>query len=234
MSAKPREGISFFPLTVDYEERKYAVGKIPGGFVKRGGRPSEKAILTSRLIDRPMRPLFPEGMRNDVQVIAVPLSMEPDVPADMLAMLAASAALAISDIPWNGPIGLRSRLPRWRRVGRESVARTRYRKRILELIVAGFDGKVMEIELEATEVSEDELMEAMDLAHGAIDKTGRGCKENWCRSSASPRTKLRVVAPDAELVAEISAKIERRDNERHPQSRRTPARKAPHTSSRTT
>ncbi|MGC8861491.1 MAG: polyribonucleotide nucleotidyltransferase, partial [Armatimonadota bacterium] len=105
MSVAPREGMNFFPLICDYEERKYAVGKIPGGFVKRGGRPSEKAVLTSRLIDRPIRPLFPEGMRNDVQIIAMPLSMEPTVPADMIAIVASSAALAISDIPWNGPIG---------------------------------------------------------------------------------------------------------------------------------
>ena len=124
MSAKPREGMSFFPLTCDYEERKYAVGKIPGGFVKRGGRPSEKAILTSRVIDRPIRPLFPDGMRNDVQVIAMPLSMEPDVPADMLAVLAASAALAISDIPWNGPIGCVRVCRVERRVRREPLARS--------------------------------------------------------------------------------------------------------------
>ena len=146
MSAEPREGMSFFPLTVDYEERKYAVGKIPGGFVKRGGRPSEKAILTSRLIDRPMRPLFPEGMRNDVQVIAIPLSMEPDVPADMLAVLAASAAVAISDIPWDGPIGC----VRVCRVGGEWVVNPsldQIQESDFELIVAGADGKVMEIEL---------------------------------------------------------------------------------------
>jgi polyribonucleotide nucleotidyltransferase len=105
MSSVPRQNIDFFPLTCDYEERKSAVGKIPGGFVKRGGRPSEKAVLTSRLIDRPLRPLFPKGMRNDVQVIAIPLSMEPEVPADTLAMVAASAALTVSNIPFLGPVG---------------------------------------------------------------------------------------------------------------------------------
>ncbi len=206
MSAKPREGMSFFPLTVDYEERKYAVGKIPGGFIKRGGRPSEKAMLTARLIDRPVRPLFPEGMRNDVQVIAVPLSMEPDVPADMLAALAASAALAISDIPWNGPIGC----ARVCRVGGQWVVNPsldQMHEADVELIVAGFDGKVMEIELEAAEISEDELMKGMDLAHGAINKLVAVQKE-LIEKFGKPKIAVAVVAPDAELVAEISAKID--------------------------
>src|SRR5438552_17554640 len=92
MSENPREGIDFFPLTCDYEERKYAVGKIAGGFIKRGGRPSEKAVLTSRLIDRPCRPLFPYGMRNETQVIATTLSVEPDNLPDVLGVLAASVA----------------------------------------------------------------------------------------------------------------------------------------------
>src|SRR5205814_8866678 len=97
MSHETRPGIDFFPLTCDYEERKYAVGKIPGGFVKRGGRPTEKAILTSRLIDRPVRPLFPYGMRNEVQVIVNPLSVDHDHLPDVLAVLAASAAIMVSD-----------------------------------------------------------------------------------------------------------------------------------------
>src|SRR5438874_12869168 len=105
MSTTPRAGIDFFPLTCDYEERMYSVGKIPGGFYKREGRPSERAILTSRLMDRPLRPLFPYGMRNDVQVIALPVSVAMDNPPDMVAINAASAALTLSDIPWNGPVG---------------------------------------------------------------------------------------------------------------------------------
>ncbi|MEJ5171780.1 MAG: polyribonucleotide nucleotidyltransferase, partial [Fimbriimonadales bacterium] len=104
MSAEPRQGIDFLPLVCDYEERKYSVGKIPGGFVKRGGRPSEKAILVSRLIDRPIRPLFPKGLRNDVQVIAMPFAVDPECPPDVLAINAAGAALAVSDVPFNGPI----------------------------------------------------------------------------------------------------------------------------------
>ena len=104
-SDTPREGQDFFPLSVDFEEKMYSVGKIPGGFIKREGRPSEKATLTSRLIDRPLRPLFNKGMRNDVQVVATVLSVEQDVPPDIPAMLGASAAIAVSDIPWAGPIG---------------------------------------------------------------------------------------------------------------------------------
>ena len=104
MSENAREGIDFLPLVCDYEERKYAVGKIPGGFMKRGGRPSEKAILTSRLIDRPLRPLFPKGLRNDVQVIAVPFAVDQQNPPDVLAICAAGAALAVSDVPFKYPV----------------------------------------------------------------------------------------------------------------------------------
>ena len=100
----PREGVDFFPLTVDFEEKMYAVGKIPGGFIKREGRPSEQAILTSRLIDRPIRPMFPEGYHNDVQIVATAVSVDPDNAPDMPAMIGASCALSISDIPFEGPI----------------------------------------------------------------------------------------------------------------------------------
>src|SRR5205085_11687564 len=105
MSGGARENIGFFPVTFDYEGRMVSVGKVPGGFFKRGGRPSERAILTSRLIDRPTRPLFPDGMRNDVQVVAMPLSVDQDNPPDIVAMNAASAALTVSDVPWEGPTG---------------------------------------------------------------------------------------------------------------------------------
>lgn len=205
MSPEPRADMSFFPLTCDYEERKYAVGKIPGGFVKRGGRPSEKAILTSRLIDRPIRPLFPTGMRNDVQIIAMPLSMEPDVPADVLAVVASSAALAISDIPWNGPIGC----VRVCRVGGEFVVNPsldQIKEADMELVVAGFGGKVMEIELEASEVPEDVLMEAMDIAHAAIDKTV-ALQNDLVRQIGRPKAEVSRVVPDPDLVAEVGAKI---------------------------
>ena len=105
MSEKARDGVDFFPLSVDFEEKQYSVGKIPGGFIKREGRPTEKATLTCRLIDRPLRPLFPKGMRNDVQVVATVLSVEQDVPPEIPAMIGSSIALAVSEIPWNGPTG---------------------------------------------------------------------------------------------------------------------------------
>ena len=102
----PREGVDFFPLTVDFEEKMYAVGKIPGGFIKREGRPGEQAILTSRLIDRPIRPMFPDGYHNDVQIVATAVSVDPDNAPDMPAMIGASCALSISDIPFEGPCAM--------------------------------------------------------------------------------------------------------------------------------
>ncbi len=104
-SKTAREGIDFFPLSVDYEEKMYSVGKIPGGFIKREGRQSEKAVLTSRLIDRPIRPLFPKGFKNEVQVIASAYSVDRDCPPDVTAMIGSSIALSVSDIPFEGPIG---------------------------------------------------------------------------------------------------------------------------------
>lgn len=165
MSDEVREGIDFFPLICDYEERKYAVGKIPGGFVKRGGRPSEKAILTSRLIDRPLRPLFPEGMRNEVQVIAMPLSAENENPPDVLAMLASSAALTISRIPFEGPIGA----VRIARINGEFVVNPSWEQietAELSLVLAGIRGRVLTVDVEAREVSESVILEAID--HGMV------------------------------------------------------------------
>ena len=104
-SAKPRDGVDFFPLSVDYEEKLYSVGKIPGGFLKREGRPSEKAILTSRVVDRPMRPLFPNDMRNDVAITMTVLAVDPDCSPEILGMIGASIAVSISYLAWNGPIG---------------------------------------------------------------------------------------------------------------------------------
>ncbi|MBQ3937067.1 MAG: polyribonucleotide nucleotidyltransferase, partial [Ruminococcus sp.] len=103
-SAKPREGVDFFPLSVDFEEKMYSVGKIPGSFTKREGKASDKAILASRCVDRPIRPLFPKDMRNDVTVVITVLSVEPDNSPEIAGMIAASIAISISDIPWNGPV----------------------------------------------------------------------------------------------------------------------------------
>ena len=167
MSESPRDGVDFLPLTCDYEERKYAVGKIPGGFMKRGGRPSEKAILTSRLMDRPLRPLFPKGLRNDIQVQAMPFAVDQECPPDVLAICAAGAALTVSDIPFKYPVaGVR--------VGRidgefilfPSIPEIKVSD--LDLVVAGHKDAISMVEAGASEVSEDDMVAALKFAHEAI------------------------------------------------------------------
>ena len=166
---KPREGQDFFPLSVDFEEKMYAVGKLPGGFIKREGRPSEKATLTSRLIDRPLRPLFNKGIRNDVQVVATVLSVEHDVPPDIPAMIGASAALAVSDIPWAGPIaGVSVGL-----VDGEVIINPTVEQRAvsrLNLTVAGTDEAVLMVEAGAKEISEEDMLRAILTGHEEIKK----------------------------------------------------------------
>ena len=168
-SDTPREGQDFFPLSVDFEEKMYSVGKIPGGFIKREGRPSEKATLTSRLIDRPLRPLFNKGMRNDVQVVATVLSVEQDVPPDIPAMIGASAAIAVSDIPWAGPIGGVS----VGLVDGEIVINPNQEQRAvskLSLTVAGTDEAVLMVEAGAKEISEADMLRAILAGHEEIKK----------------------------------------------------------------
>ena len=166
-SKTPREGIDFFPLSVDFEERLYSVGKIPGGFIKREGRPSEKAILTSRLIDRPIRPLFPKGYRNDVQVVATVLSIDPDVNPDTIAMIGSSIALSISSIPFGGPtgsvaIGL---------IDGEFIINPDLAQRAISemyLVVSGTKDAIMMVEAGANEISEDVMLKAILFAHEQI------------------------------------------------------------------
>ncbi|MDD3438478.1 MAG: polyribonucleotide nucleotidyltransferase, partial [Clostridiaceae bacterium] len=168
-SAEPKEGIDFFPLSVDYEERLYAVGKIPGGFIKREGRPTEKAILSARLIDRPIRPLFPHGYRNDVQVVATVLSVDQDNLPEIAAMIGSSAALSISTIPFQGPTG--SVLVG--RVDGELVLNPNNEEREksdLHLVVSGTKDAVMMVEAGAKEVPEDVMLEAIMFAHDNIKK----------------------------------------------------------------
>ncbi len=166
-SKEPREGIDFFPLMVDYEEKFYAAGKIPGGFFKREGRPSKNAILTSRLIDRPLRPLFPEGYKNDVQVIATVLSYDQKNMPDILAMIGASTALWISDIPFQGPIGaVRVGLVEKEFIvnpGPQEIENTE-----LNLIIAGTKDSIIMMEGEAKEVSEEIILKAIGIAQEAI------------------------------------------------------------------
>lgn len=168
-SAKPRDGIDFFPLSVDYEERLYSVGKIPGSFTKREGKPSEKAILTSRCVDRPIRPLFPKDMRNDVSVVMTVLAVEPDNSPEIAGMIATSIAISISDIPWNGPVasinvGL---------VDGEIVLNPTLEQRAktdLVLTVAGSAEKIVMIEAGANEVPEDKMLECILAGHEEIKK----------------------------------------------------------------
>lgn len=166
-SDDPREGIDFFPLTVDYEERLYAVGKIPGGFIKREGRPSEKATLSSRLIDRPVRPLFPEGYRNDVQIVATVLSVDQDCPPDITAIIGASVALTISKIPFLGPIAAVSvGVVDGQVIVNPSLKETE--NSVLHLVVAGTMDGIMMVESKSKEVGEEILLEAMEKAHICI------------------------------------------------------------------
>ena len=180
MNREPRPGINFFPLTIDYEERMYAGGRIPGSFFRREGRPTEEAILTARLTDRPLRPLFPKDFRNDVQVVLYSLSADGENPIDILAINAASAAVTISDIPWDGPIAA----VRVGRVNDEFVINPTYNQMEdsdLDLRLAGTRDAILMVECSAEELSEDVMIAALELGHQAlvpiIDLQNRMAKE---------------------------------------------------------
>lgn len=169
MSKEPRPGIDFFPLSVDFEEKMYSVGKIPGGFKKREGRPADKAILTSRLIDRPLRPLFPKGFYHDVCVIATALSVDPDVAPEPLAMLGSSFALSISDIPFMGPTGsVQVGLVDGNFIINPNAEERE--KSLMSLTVSGTDEAVLMVEAGAKEVPEETMLDAIMFAHEEIKK----------------------------------------------------------------
>ena len=166
-SKQPRQDIDFFPLSCDYEEKMYAVGKIPGGYIKREGRPGEHGILTSRLMDRPLRPLFPKGFRNDVSVVAVAMSVDHDCSPEVAAMIGSSVALATSDIPWDGPTGS----VKVGRVDGELIINPTYEQRMksdIDLTVAGTKEAIMMVEAGANEVSESDMLDAIMFAHEEI------------------------------------------------------------------
>ncbi len=168
-SAKPRDGIDFLPLSVDFEERLYSAGKIPGSYNRREGRPSEKAILASRVIDRPIRPLFPKDLRNDVNIALTVMSVDPDCSPEISAMIGASIALSISDIPWNGPIGGAF----IGMVDGKFIVNPTFEERqksVLELTVAASEKKVVMIEAGAKEVSDEDMFNAIMMAHEEIKK----------------------------------------------------------------
>lgn len=200
---KPGQG--FFPLTVNYQERFYAGGRIPGGFFKREGRPTEKETLTSRLIDRPLRPLFPKGFLNEVQVIATVMSIDPEIDPDIPAMIGASAALAISGLPFNGPIGCA-------RVGYiegEYVinpSRTQLADSQLDLVVAGTADAILMVESEAKVLSEDVMLGAVLHGHDAMQDTIRVIQE-LAAEVGKPRWDFTPAAADETLVEKVRATI---------------------------
>src|SRR5262252_7427761 len=164
---EPREGLDFFPLTVDYRENFYAAGKIPGGFFKREGKPSEREVLNSRMIDRPVRPLFDEGFKNETQVIALVLSADPEIEPGMHAIVGASTALFVSDIPFNKPVGaVRVGLIDGRYVINPTY--TELKNSRLNLAVAGMEDGIVMVESGASEVSEEIMVEALNTGHEAI------------------------------------------------------------------
>src|SRR5215831_16402140 len=166
---EPREGVDFFPLTVDYREYTYAGGRIPGGFIKREGRPSEREILTSRQIDRPIRPLFPEGFRCETQVIAFVLSADTENDPDVAGINAASCALSLSDIPFQGPVGaVRVGLVEGRFIANPTYAEMR--DGLLNIMVVGTKDGIVMIESGAKQVKEETVVDAIEFAHAEIKK----------------------------------------------------------------
>src|ERR1700735_4654561 len=204
-SSEPREGIDFFPLTVDYREYTYAGGRIPGGFIKREGRPSEKEILTARQIDRPIRPLFPDGFRNETQVIALVFSADKENDPDVVAINAASAALALSDIPFSATVGA----VRVGRVDGEFVINPTYAERALttvNIMVVGHKDGIVMIESGAKEETEDVILAAIEFAHVEIKKIVAAIEELVAKAGKKKRA---FTAPefDEAYFAELSGKV---------------------------
>ncbi|HRP29715.1 MAG TPA: polyribonucleotide nucleotidyltransferase, partial [Burkholderiaceae bacterium] len=203
-NAKP--GQDFFPLTVDYTEKTYAAGKIPGSFFKREGRPSELEILTCRLIDRPLRPLFPDGFYNEVQIIVHVMSLNPEVSADIPAMIGASAALAISGIPFNGPIGA----ARVGYVGGEYVlnpGKTQLLDSKLDLVVAGTEAAVLMVESEADQLSEEVMLGAVVFGHEQ-GKVAIAAINDLVRDAGKPAWDWQPPAKDEAFIAKVNALAE--------------------------
>lgn len=203
VSDKPREGIDFFPLSVDFEEKLYAVGRIPGGFIKREGRPTEKAILTSRLIDRPIRPLFPKGFRNDVNIVATAFSVDPNHPPDVYAMLGSSVSLGISKIPFLGPTGAVA-------VGMidgeyilNPTSEQREKSR-LNLVVSGTKDAIMMVEAGSKEITEAEMLEAIMFGHEAI-KTLVAFQETIFEENSVEKMAYQAFVLEAELNESVRA-----------------------------
>jgi len=202
VSKRPREGIDFFPLTVEYQEKTYAAGKIPGGFFKREGRPSEKAILTSRLIDRPIRPLFPDGFINEVQVMALVLSSDGENDSDILALNGASTALMLSGIPFNGPMGA----VRVGGTGKKFILNPTFQELEeggLNLTIAGTKSGVIMMEVGSKELDEALLFDAMKFGYNEISKIIE-LQEKMAKECGRPKIEVELKTLDEKLYAEIS------------------------------
>jgi len=205
-STKPREGIDFFPLTVDYREYTYAAGRIPGGFFKREGRPTEKEILTSRLIDRPVRPLFAEGFKDETQVIAMVLSADTENNPDVIGLVAGTAALYLSDIPFLAPVGaVRVGLVDGRLTTNPTYSQIT--SSALNLVVAGTEDAIVMVEAGAKEVSEATIIEAIQYAHGEIRRIVAAQKELFAKLGLKKR-EFMAPARDEALYEEVRGKIE--------------------------
>ena len=201
-----KEGQDFFPLTVDYTEKTYAAGKIPGSFFKREGRPSELEVLTCRLIDRPIRPLFPEGFYNEVQVIVHVLSLNPEVPADIAAMIGTSAALSISGIPFNGPIGA----ARVGYINGEYVlnpGKTQLTESQLDLVVAGTEAAVLMVESEADQLTEEVMLGAVVFGHD-MGKIAINAINELVREAGKPEWDWQAPPKDEAFIAKVAALAE--------------------------
>ncbi|MBP0974520.1 MAG: polyribonucleotide nucleotidyltransferase, partial [Oscillospiraceae bacterium] len=202
-SEKPRDGVDFFPLSVDYEERMYSVGRIPGSFMKREGKPSEHAILTSRCVDRPIRPLFPKDMRNDVAVVMTVLAVDQDVMPEILGMIGTSVAISISDIPWNGPIGgVEVALVD----GEIILMPTKEQRAVsdLKLTVAATAEKIVMIEAGANEVPDDLMLKCILKAHEEIKKLVAFISEIQ-KEIGKPKFEIESMEVDHELFDAIMA-----------------------------
>lgn len=223
MAKAPRDGIDFFPLGVDFEEKMYSVGKIPGGFKKREGRPSDKAILTSRLIDRPIRPLFPKGLFNDVAVVATALSVDTNIPPEVFGMLGSSIALSVSDIPWNGPTGsvIVGYVDGEYVINPDSAQRERSK---LHLSLSGTKDAVMMVEAGSQEISEEEMLGAILFGHEEIKKIVAWIEEitkevgkeklNIELRHAPEELETAVKEYSAEKIASIFATFDRQEREK--------------------
>jgi len=203
-SEVPRENVDFFPLIVDFEEKLYAVGKIPGGFFKREGRPTEMAILTARRVDRPIRPLFPKGYRNDVQIVITPLSVDQDNPPDILAIIGASAALSISDIPFQGPIAA----ARVAKVGDKFLidpTMSEMQDSDMDLVVAGTSEAILMVECGSDEASESDILKAIKEAHKKIKDIIK-LQQKLVKEAGRPKKEIQLYKPHEKIEKYVKEK----------------------------